>query len=320
MNRREFIKGSAMVGFALTAPTILLGRSGMFDTGTSRKVRRVISADRKKVGTLPIMRAFAGNHVDYVSPYVMLDEFGPVNLQAGADPLRVNAHPHAGVMPTTYFLDGSGHHKDSLNYDIQVGKGEFMVFSSGRGAIHMEETGQQLYDEGGNYHGFQIWLNTPAKYKWSEPSTSVYEKNVIPGFRGKGFSGKVVIGDLFGVKSKVATQSPAFYYHIKIEANARVDIPVKGNHNAFMYVLKGKVEAEGRNEIQAHQLVLYERGGEHINLYSIEGAEVLILGGQPLNEPVYSYGPFVMNTKEEIQKCILNYNTGKMGNPAIVNQ
>ena len=313
MNRREFIKGCAMLGFGLAAPTLLLGRSGMFEnnSASARQIRRVISAKRSKVGTLPILRAFAGNHTDYVSPFVMLDEFGPVNLEPQAEPLRVNAHPHAGVTPTTYFLSGSGHHKDSLNYDIQIGKGEFMVFNSGSGAIHMEETGAQLYREGGDYHGFQIWLNMPAKYKWSDPSTEVYQKNIIPSFKGKGFSGKVILGDLFGVKSNVETYTPAFYYHIKLDANSRLDIPVQANHNAFIYVLKGKVELEGRNEIDTNQLVLFERGGEHINLYSIEGTEVILLGGQPLNEPVYSYGPFVMTTEEEIKRCIMNYKTGR---------
>lgn len=319
MKRREFIKGSAMLGFALTSPTILLGRSGMFEAANSRKVRRVISANRSKVGTLPILRAFAGNHTDYVSPFVMLDEFGPISLSPGAQPLRVNAHPHAGVTPTTYFLSGSGHHKDSLDYDIQVGKGEFMVFNSGRGAIHMEETGEQLYNEGGEYHGFQIWLNMPMKYKWSNPTTKVFNRNIIPTFKGKGYSGKVVLGELFGVKSNVETFSPAFYYHLKLDKNGRLDIPVNANHNAFIYILKGRIELEGRNEIKTNQLVLFERGGDHVNLFSNEGAEVILLGGQPLNEPVYSYGPFVMNTEEEIKQCIMNYNSGAMGDPSKVN-
>ena len=82
-------------------------------------------------------------------PDVFFDEFGPVNLAPKNKPLRVEAHPHAGIIPTTYFLSGTGHHRDSLNYDFQIGKGDFMMFSSGRGAIHMEETGQKLYDEGG---------------------------------------------------------------------------------------------------------------------------------------------------------------------------
>ncbi len=319
MNRREFIKGSALLGFSLSAPTLLFGRSGMFESSNSRKIRRVISANKTKVGTLPILRAFAGNHTDYVSPFVLLDEFGPVSLNPHAQPLRVNAHPHAGVTPTTYFLSGSGHHKDSLNYDIQVGKGEFMIFNSGRGAIHMEETGQQLYDEGGEYHGFQIWLNMPMKYKWSEPSTQVFKKNTIPQFKGRTYSGKVVLGELFGLKSNVETYSPAFYYHIKLDANGRLDIPVESDFNAFVYVLNGQIELEGRKEIKANQLVLFEREGDHINMYSQNGTEIILLGGQPLNEPVYSYGPFVMNSREEIKKCIVNYNSGAMGDPSKVN-
>ena len=154
MRRRQFIHQSAILGVALASPTILGSQSGILSTGTYRKVHQILNADKTKVGTLPIMRAFAGNHLDYVSPYVLFDEFGPVDLNAGDDPLRVDAHPHAGIIPTTYFLAGSGHHKDSLDYDFQVGKGEFMMFSSGKGAIHMEETGQKLYDEGGEYHGF----------------------------------------------------------------------------------------------------------------------------------------------------------------------
>jgi quercetin 2,3-dioxygenase len=308
-----------MLGFAVSAPTLLFGNSGILENKSFRRVRKVISADITKVGTLPILRAFAGNHTDYVSPYVLLDEFGPVSLNPGSDPLRVNAHPHAGVTPTTYFLSGSGHHKDSLNYDIQVGKGEFMVFDSARGAIHMEETGNQLFRDGGEFHGFQIWLNTPSKYKWGDPSTAVYQKNIIPSFKGKGFSGKVIIGELFGVKSNVHTHSPAFYYDIELDANGKMEVPVRATDNAFIYVLNGNIETEGRNQIKQNQLVLFERGEEFINLYSIEGARIILLGGQPLNEPLYSYGPFVMNTQEEIKQCIVNYNSGKMGDPSKVN-
>ena len=146
MGRREFIKGSAILGMTV-ATSKYVTESGMLDTKYQRKVYRVLNSNGINVGTLPVIRAFAGNHLDYVSPFVMLDEFGPVQVNAGDDPLRVDAHPHAGVTPTTYFLDGSGHHRDSLNYDFQIGKGDFMMFNSGRGAIHMEETGIKLYQE-----------------------------------------------------------------------------------------------------------------------------------------------------------------------------
>jgi redox-sensitive bicupin YhaK (pirin superfamily) len=304
---------------SLVTPRLLRGSSGLFSTGRERLVYKILSADKTKVGTLPILRAFAGNHLDYVSPYVLFDEFGPVALAPKSQPLRVDAHPHAGIIPTTYFLAGTGHHKDSLNYDFQIGKGDFMMFSSGRGAIHMEETGQKLYDEGGRYHGFQIWLNMPAKYKRDTPSTFVHKDRMLGSIDHKFYSAKIILGELFGAKSKIELLSPAFYYHIKMKPNCCLDLPTDPTHNAFAYVVSGRIETEGRKEIKDGQVVLYQRGESLINLYTQEGAELLVLGGQPLNEPVFSYGPFVTNTKEEMQQVVSDYQSGKMGDPDIVN-
>ena len=318
MTRKQFIKGSAMIGMTLAVPGFVKA-SGLIGSGCERKVYRIVTADRAKVGTLPILRAFAGNHTDFVSPYVMLDEFGPVNLNPGADPLRVDAHPHAGVIPTTYFLEGSGHHKDSLNYDFQITKGEFMMFSSGKGAIHMEETGQLLYDNGGNYHGFQIWLNMPSVYKWTDPTTSVYRSSEMDEVHTDTFDAKVVLGELFGAKSNISLLSPAFYYHIHLKPGARMTIPTDPTHNAFLYLINGEMELESQQSLKANQMALYYRDASDIELFSETGAEFLALGGQPLNETVYAYGPFVMNNEDEIRRCIANYQSGKMGDPDVVN-
>ncbi len=319
MKRRQFIKGSAIVGASLASPVVLKAESGMYSSAAARKVYRILNADRTTVGTLPILRAFAGDHQDYVSPWVMLDEFGPVDLQAGSDPLRVDAHPHAGVIPTTYFLSGSGHHKDSLNYDFQIGKGDLMLFSSGRGAIHMEETGQQLYDEGGRYHGFQIWLNMPAAYKFIDPSTSVHREQDRPEIKTADYTIKVVLGEWDAARSSVELLSPAFYYHIVMKAGARLDVPVKPADNAFIYAIKGSLELNEQRLLIDNQLALYERGAGRINLFSPDGAEFLVLGGQPLQERVYAYGPFVMNNEEQIRRVIEDYRSGRMGNPEQVN-
>ncbi len=319
MKRRNFVHGSAIFGMALAAPKLLRGSSGLFSTAQARSVYKILNTEKTKVGTLPILRAFAGNHLDYVSPYVLFDEFGPVALTPKSKPLRVDAHPHAGIIPTTYFLAGTGHHKDSLNYDFQIGKGDFMMFNSGRGAIHMEETGQKLYDEGGQYHGFQIWLNMPAKYKREAPTTWVHQDHKMGTIETKNYSAKIILGELFNAKSKIELLSPAFYFHIKMKPNGCLDIPTDQAHNAFVYVVSGKIETEGRKEVKAGQVALYQRGASLINLFSIQGAEILVLGGQPLNEPVYSYGPFVTNTKEEMEQVISDYQSGKMGDPDIVN-
>lgn len=319
MKRREFIKGSAIIGATASIPDILKSESGMFESKTGRKVYRVLSANKSLVGTLPVLRAFAGDHNDYVSPFVFFDEFGPVMVNPKDKPLKVDAHPHAGIIPTTYFLAGTGHHRDSLNYDFQIGKGDFMMFTSGRGAIHMEETGQKLYDNGGLYHGFQIWLNMPSQYKFIAPETDVHRPEKMAEITHKDYWAKVVLGELFNAKSKIETLFPVFYFHIKLKAGCKLSIPTNPTHNAFIYVIKGSIETEGRKEIKTNQVVLFERGDSHVNIFSAADAEILMLGGQPLNEPVYAYGPFVMNNEEQIRKCYNDYHAGKMGSPEKVN-
>ena len=319
MIRRKFIKGSAIIGMSLANGHIFSSISGLAEVRDQRRIYRILDTDKVNVGTLPVLRAFAGNHIDHVSPYVMLDEFGPVSIAAGSDPLRVDAHPHAGVTPTTYFLDGTGHHKDSLNYDFEIGKGDFMMFSSGRGAIHMEESGQTLAKNGGLYHGFQIWLNTPAKYKFIDPTTSVHREHHMDIIRNEDYELKVVLGHLGDAKSSIETLSPAFYYHVKMNDLSRIDIPTDPTHNVFVYMIDGKVEAEGGRQLKGKQLALYQRGHSDVRLFAECASEFLVLGGQPLNEPVYSYGPFVMNTEDQIKQCIKNYRNGLMGNPDFVN-
>jgi redox-sensitive bicupin YhaK (pirin superfamily) len=291
----------------------------MYSGKNNRKVYRILNADSTMVGTLPVLRAFAGDHLDHVSPFVLFDEFGPVQIKPGSDALKVGAHPHAGVIPTTYFLSGSGHHKDSLNYDFQIGTGEYMMFSSGRGAIHMEESGAKLKQEGGTIHGFQVWLNMPAARKLNDPTTIVFKGEDMPAIVHKDYTGRVVLGELNGYKSKINTFTPTFYYYLKMNKGCRMNIPVDAGHNAFIYNVSGNVELEGQKMLKQNQLALYERGEKNINLYSEDGGEIFLLGGQPLNEPVFSYGPFVMNDEQQIRDCIRNYQAGKMGDPEKVN-
>jgi len=319
MERRKFIKkSSAIVGLTAVGGSLVVG-SGMYDAKSKRKVHRILSSHRVNVGTLPVMRAFAGDQNDFVSPYVLFDEFGPVSINPGTDALKVEAHPHAGVSPTSYFLEGAGHHKDSLNYDFQIGKGDFMMFNSGRGAIHMEESGKEVIENGGLVHGFQVWLNTPSQYKFMDPATTVNNGGDMGAIETKDYKIQVVLGELFGKKSQIETLSPAFYYHVKMNENTRLDIPTNPTDNAFIYMIRGELELESAKALKKNQVVLYERGESYINLFAKEGAEFMVLGGKPLDEIVFSYGPFVMNTEQQIRQCMQNYQRGLMGNPELVN-
>ena len=192
-------------------------------------------------------------------------------------------------------------------------KGEFMLFSSGRGAIHEEVSSDEIRRDGGTVHGFQIWLNTPSHEKFCNPSTRIHEREETPIVELGDAEIKVMIGTLNGCTSPVFTFTPAFYYHINLPAGGRLDLPVDPTHNAFAHIIEGKLEGEGRNLLRDEQLALYDRGGDVIRFHALEDSKFLVLGGQPLNEPLVSYGPFVMNSQDQINACIRNYRAGKMG-------
>lgn len=319
MQRREFINRSAILGASLVAGgSLVKGAYGMVSDISSRSVIQVLDPHRSMVGSIPIIRAFPGGKRDFISPFLLLDEFGDIYMEPKADPVGVGAHPHAGIVPTSYFVSGSGHHKDSLGYDFQVNKGEFMLFQAGKGAIHMEYSGQKLFDEGGVYHGFQIWLNLPADNKYIDPDTLVMRDKQIPEIKTDKYTIKVVMGSFGEHKAAAETVTPAFYYHVTTKANTQVSFEVDANHNAFIYNIKGELELKDQLTLKEKHLAMYERGKEVIDVFSEEEAEFLLLGGQPLNDPVVSYGPFVMNSEAQINQCIRDYNAGKMGNPNLV--
>jgi redox-sensitive bicupin YhaK (pirin superfamily) len=313
MLRREFLQGSAIVGASLVLPRILRASSGMWTEGGERKISKVLTARSTMVQNTPVIRSFAGNHTDLVSPWVMLDEFGPMRVEPGTLGMDIQAHPHAGVTPTTYLISGSGRHTDSLDNDIVYRKGEFMLFSSGRGAIHEEVSSDELRREGGTVHGFQIWLNTPAAEKFSDPNTVIHGTDETPVVAVDDATIKVMIGSLEGCASPVFTFSPAFYFHVELPAGGRLDLPVDPVHNAFVHMIEGQLEGQGRQLLQDEQLALYERGGDVMRFHALEDSEFLVLGGQPLNEPLVNYGPFVMNSQDQINACIRNYRAGLMG-------
>ena len=312
MKRREFIKGSAILGLTAAGSVALVRNSGMYHEESKRKVLQILSADRVNVGTLPVLRAFAGNHLDYVSPFVLFDEFGPVHLAAGSDPLRVDAHPHAGVTPTTYFLEGTGHHKDSLNYDFQVGKGEFMMFSSGSGAIHMEETGKKLYESGGKYHGFQIWLNLPSEHKMIEPAYYDLDASSLNSFETEGFTLKLIAGSLYmngehyvAEYQSVERTRPAIA-DLHAAPHGVTNLNAEVGSKLLIYVYEGAAE-----EIPEGSIGIYDAGVAHLSAKA-DGFKALVLAGMPLKEPVVQHGPFVMNTSGEIKKAIQDFSTGQL--------
>ena len=154
--------------------------------------------------------------------------------------------------------------------------------------------------------------NLPAAHKFSTPITTLREKGAFPIVETEDYRIKVIMGEVFGAVSPTELHSPAFYHHVHLQPGGRLDLPVEPEHNAFLHMIDGKLEVEGQRQLTKQQLALYHRGGDVCRFYSGEGAEFLVLGGRPLEEPVVSYGPFVMNSNAEIEQALRDYRDGTL--------
>lgn len=283
-----------------------------------RSIYKIINAASGGMGKMALKNIIQGAYQNYVSPFYLLDEFGPMELSQGA-PFRVDAHPHAGIIPTTYLLKGSAHHRDSMDNDFEYKAGDFIQFTSGKGALHMEETGDELYKNGGIFHGFQGWLNIPPTLKKSAPSSTHLKKENIQSVQLDNATIRVILGEAFGVKSNTELLMPVIYWHVSMQENALLQLPVEAAKNAFIYLQDGKLEINGSETIDTGQTVLFERDGDCIQIKANAASEFLVLGGEVNNELYVAHGPFVLNNAQELAQAYIDFQQGKFGDVAKTN-
>jgi redox-sensitive bicupin YhaK (pirin superfamily) len=272
----------------------------------------VLSTSTGDLGTLKLKNIIQGNYQNYVSPFFLIDEFGPMDLPSGA-PFRVDAHPHAGIIPTTYLMQGNAHHRDSMDNDFDYDAGDFIYFTSGKGALHMEETGDELYKKGGVFQGFQGWLNIPSKLKKSEPNAGLLKKENIKVIENETIKIRVILGEVLGAKSETKLLMPVIYWHISMKQDVSIDLPIEPLHNAFVYVQNGQLEINETQLVNTNQTILFERDGDYIQLKAKKATELLVLGGEVNNEPYVAQGPFVLDNEEQIVQAYADYQHGKFG-------
>ena len=276
-----------------------------------RTIYQIINSSAGGMGKMGLKNIIQGDYQNYVSPFFILDEFGPMQLQKGT-PFRVDAHPHAGIIPTTYLLKGNAHHRDSMDNDFEYKAGDFIQFTAGKGALHMEETGDELYKNGGVFHGFQGWLNIPSNLKKSEPNATLIKEESIKVIEKDNIKIRVILGEVFGVKSNTQLLMPVIYWHISMLENATLELPVETSQNAFVYLQDGQIEING-SPINRSQAVLFERDGNFIQIKAKTASEFLVLGGAVNNEPYVAHGPFVVNNQQELAQAYYDFQQGKFG-------
>ena len=282
-----------------------------------RAVREIIDAVHTTEGEgLPIRRAFPQAGFRAVDPFLLLDHFGPIERAPGAAG-GVPDHPHRGFETVTYMLSGEIEHKDSNGSADVIGPGDVQWMTAGAGIVHSEMPSDTFRRSGGVLHGFQLWVNLPQRLKMVPSGYQMVTADKMPTVAlpdGAG-SVRVIAGAALGTGAAVHTRTPILYLHVSLRPGGAVTIPVDAGHNAVAYALAGSGQCGAdRRPLRDGQTATFADAGDGIALAAgDEPLDVLVLAGEPLNEPVVSYGPFVMNTPDEIQQAVLDYQSGAMG-------
>lgn len=287
-----------------------------------RPVRSVTTAPSGVEGEgFPVRRAFAGVDMALLDPFIHLDQMGAVEYAPG-EPKGTPWHPHRGFETVTYMIDGIIEHQDSNGGGGVITDGDTQWMTAGSGILHIEAPPEHLVVSGGLFHGFQLWVNLPAKDKFLTPAYQDLRGNEVTLLTSPdgGTVIRLIAGDLAGHEGPGATHTPITMIHATLSPGARLHLPWRIDFNALAYVLNGTATfgAEYR-PAAAGQLIVYGAGNamtmaaDRTQETRSPNVDVLILGGRPIGETVAWYGPFVMNTHAELAQAFDDYQAGRLG-------
>jgi len=257
-----------------------------------------------------VRRPFPTRALDHVDPFLLLDEMGPVELGPG-QAKGAPDHPHRGFETVTYMLDGHMRHEDSGGNRGDLGPGDVQWMTAARGIIHSEMPQQTE----GRMRGFQLWINLPAKEKMKPAAYSDIPSGAIPVLTLKeNVLVKIIAGKIGETEGPIrGLSTEPIYFDLHFPAGANAEIPLPADHNAFLYAYDGEATVGTEATPLPHRAAgLLSDGGAVRIAAGARGARVLLLAGKPIREPIVQYGPFVMNTREEIERAIADYQSGKL--------
>jgi len=249
-----------------------------------------------------------------ISPFLLLDHAGPTQFPPSQHLRGVGQHPHRGFETVTIVYKGEVSHHDSTGQGGTIGEGEVQWMTAGRGIIHEEYHSEHFAQHGGDFEMVQLWVNLPAKDKMTVPKYQAITNADIPEVRlGDAGTAKLIAGELDGVIGAASTFSPINLWDVRLNQGAEHTFDLPESHNLLVLVLDGKILVNDKDEAGAAQLVTFHRGGSQLTITAQTSAKILILSGEPLNEPIVGYGPFVMNTREEIIQAVQDVQSSKFG-------
>jgi hypothetical protein len=308
---------------AVTADTLVLPRiksAGLGDT--ERPVLSVSTGPTGYEGEgFPVRRTMIGIPYKYLDPFIMMDHMGEVDYAAG-EPRGTNWHPHRGFETVTYLIDGEFVHQDTHGGGGVIREGATQWMTAGGGLMHIETPPEGLVEDGGLFNGFQLWVNLPAADKWLAPKYQPVEASdlLLLASADGGALLRVIAGEVDGHVGPGSTHTPITLLHASVAAGARLSLPWQPTYNSLAYVYAGSGTVGPTGEpIHAGQTAMFG-AGDRLTIAAdakqdsrTSSLEVILLGGEPIGEPMVHYGPFVMNTRDELVQALEDYQAGRLG-------
>ncbi|MEE2751458.1 MAG: pirin family protein [Myxococcota bacterium] len=280
-----------------------------------RAVERVVQAHQTlEGGGFPVRRPVPNPGMEQVDPFLLIDEMGPVDWEPGCA-IGAPDHPHRGFETITYLLEGETVHRDSEGNSAVLGPGDVQWMTAGDGVIHSEMPTDALRESGGRVHGFQLWVNLPAEHKRMRPRyQDLSAGQIVTTTSADGRCRvRLIAGSALGSRAPTETVVDVQIHHWSLKAGGEVEVDVPARYNVLLYVFQGSIQS-GEHEIGDGQMAIL--GSGDVVSMTHEGsavAELLLLAGVPIEEPMARWGPFVMNTMGEIREAVADYQAGRMG-------
>jgi quercetin 2,3-dioxygenase len=267
----------------------------------------------------PVRNLFPSNELDReVSPFLMLDYAGPQYFEPTDHPRGVGEHPHRGFETVTIVYEGMVAHRDSAGNAGVIGPGDVQWMTAASGIVHEELHEKEWAKNGGTLHAIQLWVNLPSVSKMSAFGYQTILNADIPSIDLDGGAGRlrVIAGSFLGHKGPAHTFTPVELYDLQLKAGKLVSLALPEGHNTAIFVLQGRASVNGSQMAGQAELIVCRREGSRVTVEAQENSRLLVMAGEPIEEPIARYGPFVMNTKAELVQAVNDYQAGKMGHLA----
>lgn len=283
---------------------------------TIQSVRRVIAqhpAKRDDIGDLVTRRPLPGPGLDQLDPFLFLNHHGPQVYPTNNRGLPFGPHPHRGFETVTFILEGSLAHADSAKHQSVIHAGGVQWMTAGSGIVHAEISPPEFLRDGGSLEILQLWVNLPSHLKMSEPRYVGLQQGSIPAIALPGGGElNLIAGEWQGSAGPIDTLTGVFMSTLRLPAGSHEQLPVASGRQVFLYVVDGGVTVGGE-PVKSHHLIEVDRDGDRLDIDASSDARLLFGHGEVIDEPVYSHGPFVMTTREEIVQAVEDYQNGKFG-------